>query len=70
MARFGISLLILGLAGMVLPMFDLQLQILSFLDYDTQFFASAALMVIGLVLILIPVIARTRKRDKQSQGYE
>jgi uncharacterized protein YybS (DUF2232 family) len=66
MIRFGISLLILGLAGVILPAFDLQLEILSLLDYDTQFIASIILASIGLAMIIIPLVSRASVGNKRS----
>ncbi len=58
MAGLGAFLIILGLGSLVLPMFDIQFQLMSLLD-DYQPIAGIAVAAIGLALVLMGM-RRTR----------
>ena len=52
MAGLGALLIILGIGSLVLPMFDIQFQIMSLLD-DYQPIAGIAIAAIGAALVLL-----------------
>jgi hypothetical protein len=58
MAGLGAFLIILGIGSLVLPMFDIQFQLMSLLD-DYQPIAGIAVAAIGAVLVLLG-LRRTR----------
>ena len=52
MVGFGVLLIILGVGSLLLPMFDIQFQIMSMLD-DYQPIAGIAIAAVGAVLVFL-----------------
>ena len=52
MVGFGVLLVILGIGSLLLPMFDIQFQIMSLLD-DYQPVAGIAIAAVGVVLVIL-----------------
>lgn len=52
MVGFGVLLIILGIGSLLLPMFDIQFQIMSLLD-DYQPVAGIAIAAVGAVLVFL-----------------
>ncbi len=52
MVGFGVLLIILGVGSLLLPMFDIQFQIMSLLD-DYQPLAGIAIAAVGAVLVFL-----------------
>lgn len=59
MVGFGVLLVILGIGSLLLPMFDIQFQIMSLLD-DYQPVAGIAIAAVGVVLIALGRRQRTQ----------